>query len=113
MLRLFALVAFALVPGIAIQMYNELDLRFSRQVEVQELALGLAKLAAAEQQQIIQGIHQALIALSELPAIKAKDARGCEAYLSRIRERYPEFINFIVADINGDFSATRTAIISS
>jgi hypothetical protein len=102
LLRLFALVAFALLPGIAIQLYNELDLRFSHQTEVQELALGLAKLAAAEQQQIIQGIRQALIALSELPAIKAKDARGCEAYLSRIRERYPEFINFIVVDINGD-----------
>jgi signal transduction histidine kinase len=66
------------------------------------LALGLAKLAAAEQQQIIQGIRQALIALSELPAIKAKDAPGCEAYLARIRERYPEFINFIIVDINGD-----------
>jgi PAS domain S-box-containing protein len=102
LLRLFALVAFALLPGIAIQLYNELDLRFSRQTEVQELALGLAKLAAAEQQQIIQGIRQALIALSELPAVKAKDAQGCEAYLSRIKERYPEFINFIVVDTNGD-----------
>ncbi|WP_027583992.1 ATP-binding protein [Bradyrhizobium sp. Ai1a-2] len=102
LLRLFALVAFALLPGIAIQLYNELDLRFSHQMEVQELALGLAKLAAAEQQQIIQGIRQALIALSELPAIKAKDVRGCEAYLARIRERYPEFINFIVVDTNGD-----------
>jgi signal transduction histidine kinase len=102
LLRLFALVAYALLPGIVIQLYNEFDLRFSRQMEVQELALGLAKLAAAEQQQIIQGIRQALIALSELPAVKAKDARGCEAYLSRIRERYPEFINFIVVDTNGD-----------
>ena len=102
LLRLFALVAFALLPGIVIQLYNELDLRFSRQMEVQELALGLTKLAAAEQQQIIQGIRQALISLSELPAVKAKDDRGCEAYLSRIRERYPNFINFIVVDINGD-----------
>ncbi|WP_027583863.1 ATP-binding protein [Bradyrhizobium sp. Ai1a-2] len=99
--RLFMLVAFALLPGTAIQLYNELDLRFSHQMEVQELALGLAKLAAAEQQQIIQGIRQALIALSELPAIKAKDSRGCEAYLSRIKERYPEFISFIVVDTNG------------
>jgi hypothetical protein len=49
----------------------------SRQVEVQEHALALAKLAAAEQQQIVQGIRQALIALAELPAIKAKDTRAC------------------------------------
>jgi len=101
LLRLFVLVAVALLPAIAIQSYNEFDLRRSRQMEVQEQALGLAKLAAAEQQQIVQGIRQALIALSELPAIKAKDAQGCKAYLSRIKERYPEFISFIVVDPNG------------
>ncbi|MET0220992.1 MAG: ATP-binding protein [Tardiphaga sp.] len=84
------------------QSYNEFDLRRSREMEVQEQVLGLAKLAAAEQQQIVQGISQALIALSEVPAIKAKDAQRCEDYLSRIKERYPEFISFIVVDMKGD-----------
>jgi signal transduction histidine kinase/HAMP domain-containing protein len=96
------LVAVALLPAIAVQSYNEFDLRRSRQMDVQEQVMGLAKLAAAEQQQIVQGIRQTLIALSELPAIKTKDARGCEAYLSRLKERYPEFISFIVVDMNGD-----------
>ena len=53
-------------------------------------------------EQIVQGIRQALIALSELPAIKSRDADGCGAYLSRIRERFPEFISFIVVDMEGD-----------
>jgi Tfp pilus assembly protein PilE len=74
LLRLFLLVAVALLPAIAVQSYNEFDLRRSRQMDVQEQVLGLAKLAAAEQQQIVQGIRQALVALSELPAIKSKDA---------------------------------------
>lgn len=100
--RLFLLVAAAMLPAIAIQAYNEIDLRRTREVEVQDEALGLAKLAAAEQQQIVQGVRQALIALSELPAIKAKDVQGCNAYLSRIKRRYPEFIAFIVVDMNGD-----------
>ncbi|RZN15254.1 hybrid sensor histidine kinase/response regulator [Bradyrhizobium sp. Leo121] len=100
--RLFALVAAAMLPAIAIQAYNEIDLRRTRQVEVQDEVLGLAKLAAAEQQQIVQGVRQALIALSELPAIKAKDVQGCDAYLSRIKQRYPEFIVFIVVDMRGD-----------
>jgi signal transduction histidine kinase len=102
LLRLFVLVAVALLPAIAIQFYNEFDLRRSRQLEVQEQVLGLAKLAAAEQQQIVRGIRQALIALSELPAIKAKDADGCVAYLSRTKERYPELNSFIVVDTNGN-----------
>src|SRR4051794_37147030 len=102
LLRLFLLVAVALLPAIAIQAYNEFDLRRAREIEVQNQALSLAKLAAAEQQQIVQGIRQTLIALSELPAIRAKDTPGCNAYFSKIKQRYPGFINFIVVDANGD-----------
>src|ERR1700739_2298099 len=82
-------------------MYNEFDLRRARQVEVQNQALSLAKLAAAEQQQIVQGIRQVLIALSALPAIKAKDSEACNAYLSAMKPRFPAFITVIVTDLNG------------
>jgi signal transduction histidine kinase/CheY-like chemotaxis protein/HAMP domain-containing protein len=104
--RLFLLLAVALLPAIAIQSYNEFDLRRSRQMEVQEQALGLAKLAAAEQQQVVEGIRQVLIALSELPAVKAKDPRACSAYLMGIKQRYPAFIAFIVVDMNGQSFCT-------
>src|SRR5260221_9269413 len=106
--RLFLLVAVALLPAIAIQTYNEVDLRRSRQIEVQDQALALARLAAAEQQQIVQGIWQALIALSELPAIKAKDSQGCNAYLSAIKQRYPAFVAFFVTDLTGQSSCNTT-----
>jgi signal transduction histidine kinase len=107
--RLFVLVAIALIPTIAIQAYNEFQLRRTRQVEVQAQALNLAELAAAEQRQIVMGMHQALIALSELPAIKAKNTDGCTAYLTRIKRRYPGFISFIVVDTTGDaFCDTNT-----
>jgi signal transduction histidine kinase/PAS domain-containing protein len=104
--RLFLLVAFALLPAIAIQSYNEFDLRRSRRTEVQDQVLGLAKLAAAEQQQIVEGIHQVLIALSELPAVKAKDPQACSAYLLAIKRRYPAFLAFIVVDIDGQSFCT-------
>jgi signal transduction histidine kinase/CheY-like chemotaxis protein/HAMP domain-containing protein len=104
--RLFLLVAVALLPAIAIQSYNEFDLRRSRQMEVQEQALGLAKLAAAEQQQIVEGIRQVLIALSELPAVKAKDPQACSAYLLAIKRRYPAFLAFLVVDMNGQSFCT-------
>src|ERR1700759_3466540 len=96
--RLFVLVAVALLPAITIQAYNEFDLRRARQVEVQDQALSLARLAAAEQQQIVQGIRQVLIALSELPAIKARDSQACNAYLTAMKQRFPAFITVIVTD---------------
>jgi signal transduction histidine kinase len=95
------LVAVALLPAIAIEMYNEFDLRRARQVEVQNQALNLAKLAAADQQQIVQGIRQVLIALSELPSIKTRDSQACDAYLAAIQQRFPAFIRFLVVDLNG------------
>jgi PAS domain S-box-containing protein len=99
--RLFLLVAIALLPIIAVQAYNEFDLRRARQVEVQSQAVNLARLAAAEQQQIVQGIRQVLIALSELPAIKAKDSEACNAYLAALKQRFPAFLTFIVTDVKG------------
>jgi PAS domain S-box-containing protein len=104
--RLFLLVAVALLPAIAIQSYNEFDLRRSRQLEVQEQALDLAKLAAAEQQQTVEGIHQVLIALSELPAVKAKDPQACSTYLLAINKRYPTFLAFLAVDMNGQSFCT-------
>src|SRR6195256_5246371 len=82
-------------------MYNEFDLRRTRQVEVQNQVLSLAKLAAAEQQQIVQGIRQVLIAMSELPSIKTRDSQACNAYLAAMQQRFPAFITFLVADLNG------------
>jgi signal transduction histidine kinase/CheY-like chemotaxis protein/HAMP domain-containing protein len=99
--RLFLLVAVALLPAIAIQAYNEVELRHAHEVEVEDQALGLARLAAAEQQQIVQGNRQVLIALSELPAIKAKDVHACNVYLSTLKQRYPEFIGFLAVDTTG------------
>jgi signal transduction histidine kinase len=84
-----------------IQTYNELDLRRARQVEVQNQALSLAKLAAAEQQQIVQGIRQVLIALSELQSIKTKDSQACDAYLAAMQQRFPAFITFLITDLSG------------
>src|SRR5262245_38809635 len=100
--RLFALVIAAILPAIAIQAYTEVDLRRTRQAEVRDEVRGLAKVAAAEQQQIIQGIRQAMVALSEIPAIKEKDGQGCNAYVARLQQRFPEFIVLIVVDMNGD-----------
>ncbi|MBV9627661.1 MAG: response regulator [Xanthobacteraceae bacterium] len=99
--RLFLLAAVALLPAIAIQAYSEFCVRYEREVEVHEQALSVAKLAAAEQQQIIQGIRQVLVAMAELPAIKEKDSQACNAYLAAIRQRFPAFISFLVTDLDG------------
>ncbi len=99
--RLCVLLVVALLPVTAIQIYDEFELHRLRQIEIRNQALSLAKLAGAEQQQIVQGIREVLIAMSEFPSIKAKDGEACNAYLLAIRQRFPAFITFIVTDLNG------------
>jgi signal transduction histidine kinase len=105
LLRLFILVAVALLPAVAVESYNQFALHRLRQSEVQEHALSLAKLAAAQQLQIVDGIHQVLIALSELPAIKAKDSQACSKYLLASKQRYPAF-HVLVVDMSGQSFCT-------
>src|ERR1700722_19291625 len=99
--RLCVSLAVALLPATAIQMYDEFELHRLRQIEIQDQALSLAKLAGAEQQQIVQGIREVLIAMSELPSIKTKDKEACDAYLAVMQQRFPAFITFLVTDQNG------------
>src|ERR1700743_386788 len=100
--RLLVLVLVGMLPAISIQAYNEFDLRRARQIEVQNQAINLAKLAAEEQQQIVQGMHQVLIALSELPAIRAKKGDVCNEALVGLKSRFPAFLSFQISDTSGE-----------
>lgn len=100
--RLLMLLVAASLPAIAIQAFNESDVRRMRQVEIQNQAISLAKLAAGEQQQTIQGIRQVLIALSELPSVKLRDSKLCNAALAGMKSRFPAFLTFIVTDAHGE-----------
>src|SRR5262249_14129837 len=86
---------------IAIQACNESGLRRTRQVEVQNQALGMAKLAAEKQEQTIQGIRQVMMALSELPAVKSRDGKSCNEALAGMKPRFPAFLTFLVTDVHG------------
>jgi PAS domain S-box-containing protein len=99
--RLFMLAAFAQLPAIAIQAHNEFDLRRARQIEVENQAVGMAKLAAEEQRQLVQGVRQLLVTLSELPAIKANDSEACNAHLAALQPRFPAFTTLLVTDAKG------------
>jgi PAS domain S-box-containing protein len=99
--RLFALVGLALLPTTALQFYNEFELRRSRELDVQDQVLSLARLSASDQQQIVQGIRQVLIAMSELPSIRARDSHECNAYFGALQTRSSAFITYVVSDLTG------------
>jgi hypothetical protein len=87
--RLFLLVAVALLPAVAIQAYNEIDLRWSRTVEVHDLARRQAQLAASELERIFEGIQNLLAAVAEVPSVRASDTPACVAYLATLQAKVP------------------------
>src|SRR5258708_35214450 len=40
-------------------------------------------------------------AMSELPSIKTRYSQACSAYLAGMQQRFPAFVTFLVADLNG------------
>ena len=100
-LRLFLLALFAAVPAVLIQIWNEYDLRQARTVAVREQVLRLAQSQNAEIERIVEGARQFLVALAQLPPVKAKDAAACNELLARIRENYRAYRALIAADADG------------
>ena len=82
--RLFILVAIAVLPALAIEGYNQFDLRHEREREVRRDALRLATFASGELDRIVESGAGLLSALSRLPAVRNFDAAACSSYLADV-----------------------------
>ena len=90
--RILLLVLLALVPALAIQGYNEVALRASRNEAVRADAIATARAVAEDFSQIAEEMRQALDLISEDPSVRAQDPAGCTAYLRRADKRLPHVL---------------------
>jgi PAS domain S-box-containing protein len=70
--------------------------------ESQAAALAVARLAAVEQHQLIEGTRQLLVGLSQLPEVANHDGPRCSALFAEIRARFPAHANLGAATPTGD-----------
>src|SRR5580704_6113846 len=87
--RLFALVVVALLPALAIQAYNEIAGRETREAEVREDALRLAQFASGELDRIVENVRGVLTAVANLPAVRGHDVLACSAYVTSLQRAFP------------------------
>ena len=106
--RLFLLVAIALLPALAIQGYNELDLRRTREREVREMALRQAQLAASELERIFEGIRSLLTAVAEVPSVRALHSPACVAFLATLQPKVPYLLTIAALDLEGHMACRQT-----
>jgi PAS domain S-box-containing protein len=99
--RLLLLALISVLPAIVIWTYTEVSLRRAREAEVNDLVLRQAMLAGTEIERIFDGIHSLLIAVDEVPSIRAFNMLDCNAYMGNLQRRVPYLLSIVALDRDG------------
>jgi hypothetical protein len=99
--RLLLLIFVALLPSVAIEICNQIAARWAGEAQVEENALRLTKFFGAEQERIVEGAQQLLVALSNLESVRAKDGDACARQFTRLLPNYQSYLAFTAYGLDG------------
>ncbi|WP_076729473.1 sensor histidine kinase [Methylobacterium radiotolerans] len=99
--RILLLVLLALAPALAIQGYNEVALRASRDAAVRADARATARDVAEDFAQVSDRMQQALDLISGDATVQAREPAACTAYLRRAAARLPHVLLIALTDPEG------------
>jgi signal transduction histidine kinase len=111
--RLLLLFTLAVIPALGWIFYVHVEQRRLAEAEVQGDAIRLAQLAAAQQAQLIQGAHQLLSVLAQLPAVREEDSAACATLFAELLKRHPVYANLGADRLNGDVFCSATPLSQS
>jgi PAS domain S-box-containing protein len=100
--RLLALIGLVFVPALGLIVWTAVEDRRVTATRIQDGLGRLAREIAFEQQAVIEGAHQLLAALADVPAVRTADPTGCPTMLADLRQRFPRYANLGVVDAGGD-----------
>ena len=104
--KMFMLVLIAVMPALAIQSYNEYDLRKSREDEIRNKTIQITRQFGAEMGEIREGARQYLQVLSQLPPVNSLDTEACTRLLASLNANTPDYSLLGVADTTGQIRCT-------
>ena len=101
-LRILAPAALVALPAIALLLYTSFERRDQAEQAVTQNAERLASLRALDQERLIEGTRQLLIALSQSRDVRDGDSEACSAYLRRVVPQFATmYTNLGVIDADG------------
>jgi signal transduction histidine kinase len=106
--RLFLLLAIALVPTAAIQIYDELDRRQGQEAELHAEARRLTMLAGLEQDRLFAGTRQLLGAIAQLRPTLLQSRDLCAATLGRLATQPQRYAFIALSDLDGNILCAST-----
>lgn len=106
--RLFLPVVTALLPIIAIEAYNQVELHATREREVQKSAVDQARRVAAEQARIVDGMRNVLSTLTVLKSVRTHESARCNGLFGAILPKFEGFESLVATRADGTpFCAAR------
>lgn len=99
--KMFLLVLIAVAPALAIQSFNEYDLRKSREDDIRNKTIQITKQFGAEMGELREGARQFLEVISQLPDVRSPDLGSCARLLATLNARTPYYSVLGVADDTG------------
>lgn len=99
--RLLAVAAAALMPTLALLVYNEVASRFRRYEEINVQAAASARLASSEIERILEGARSLLIAVSAIPSVNDLTGKGCADTMNSVASRIPQTGAILLIDRQG------------
>jgi serine phosphatase RsbU (regulator of sigma subunit) len=100
--RLLALVLLMVLPWLLLMAYTQVEERKAAVANVNEDAVRLIRIATSNQASQVQAARQLLMAFARLPQLHTQNAAACNAFLAEMLAAYPAYMNFAVADANGN-----------
>src|ERR1700712_5164279 len=100
--RMFVLVGLAVLPALAIQAYNEFQLRASREADIRQQVVQTTQQFGEEMGELREGANQLLVALGRLPAVSQADTTACNPLFAGMKENFKNYSFLGAARANGE-----------
>ncbi|MGH7847113.1 MAG: cache domain-containing protein, partial [Candidatus Binatia bacterium] len=100
--RLVALILLVIVSAAVLILSTAFEERRVAVVNAQDRLLQLARLAANEHEQLIEGARQLLIGLTHLPQVQEHQTEACNALFRRLITQFPTYTHLLAAKPNGE-----------
>lgn len=108
--RLMLLAILAVIPAVGFVMFTASEQRSQREDETRAATLRTAKLAANNLEHLLEGTHQVLTALGELPALYNYNSTLCSVSFAAFKKKLPMYANIGAVNTNGDVICSSTPV---
>lgn len=108
--RLFVLVVISILFAFGLSLYTRVEHRRLEESQAREDVLRVARLVAAQQENVIVQAQQMLVSLGKIPVVVGEDRQACHQFLEKMRAEFPVFIDIGVLLPTGESFCRGTAL---